>query len=441
MNNVVAKFGGASMGDAEAISKVVDRVEGLECKKTIVVSATAGTTDQLASLGEAAAEGGEWEAIYDEIVAKHRGIIEKLEIEVDLVEIIEEIHNLVRGVGLLEDFPLETRDRLLSCGERMSSEILAASLRKRGVNAQALDAKEFIFTDNNYGEANVDFDRTIEAVVREVAPLLDDGIVPVVTGFIGQSEKEKRSTLGRGGGDYSASIVAAALWADELQIWTDVDGLYNVDPDLESGGEVVKYLSYGEAAELAYFGVKVLHPKTIEPVVQRRIPVRILNTFNPGAEGTLINGSEHDDIKAVTYKRDVSIINIHSARMLNVSGFLSKITDVFKKYGVGVDVVSTSEVSVSLTVDNGIPDELIAELTEFSKVDVSKNMAIVCLVGEGIKSDTTVLGRLFSGLKGHKIRMVSQGASQRNITFVVGEDEVEEVVGKVFGEFFKQEEE
>ncbi|MBU1992119.1 aspartate kinase, partial [Patescibacteria group bacterium] len=335
-----------------------------------------------------------------------------------------------------KELSLSALDRLQSFGERVSSNILAALLEKNGVRSRSVDAYSIIYADNNFGEGNVDIERTNEAIQTTIQGLLDDGITPVITGFIGQAENRQYITLGRGGSDYTAAIVAAALSASELQIWTDVDGIFNADPRLIQDAQALDRLSFEEASELAFFGAKVLHPKTINPAVAANIPVKILNTFNVDAPGTLIVNDENESIKSVTYKKDITIINVCSTGMLAAHGFLARIFEVFARNNISVDVVSTSEVSVSLTVENGVADNVIEELSEFARVNVQKNMAIVCLVGNGIRSTAGVLGNLFSGLNEFNISMVSQGASQRNITFLVDENDAQNVVQNIFRRFF-----
>ncbi len=264
-----------------------------------------------------------------------------------------------------------------------------------------------------------------------------EGAIPVITGFVAQAENGHYITLGRGGSDYTGAIVGAGLMASEVQIWTDVDGILNTDPRLVPEAKVLTQVSFQEAGELAYFGAKVLHPKTIKPAIEKNIPVRILNTFNVSAPGTLITNEEEESLKAVTYKKNISIINICSAGMLEARGFLAKIFEVFAKHKVSVDVVSTSEVSVSLTVDNNFADIVVEELSAFASVNVYKGMAIVCLVGGGIITNSGVLSELFGAVSEHNVMMVSQGASKRNITFLVKEEEAQEVVKKVFNKFFK----
>ncbi len=474
---IIAKFGGTSMGSAKAINQVAEIIGGMaEAKVAVVsvVSATSGTTDKLILLAEAAgdsrlhggrlpqstsrlsstlasagdsrlhsalasaATGGNWQEILKGLSEKHAAILAELGLsaQVNLDNFWKELQECCLEVQKKGELMTYMKDKISGFGERISSQILPAILQKNGFKSAAVDAYELIFTDNNFGEGNVDFEKTNKAIVDKLLPLLKDGVIPVVTGFIGQSETAKYITLGRGGSDYSGAIVAGALNASELQIWTDVDGIFNFDPRNEPRAKVLPKLSFKEAAELAFFGAKVLHPKTIKPAIAKNIPVKILNTFNPSAPGTLVINDEEESIKSVTFKKGISIVNICSAGMLTAPGFMAKLFQVFARAHIDVDVVATSEVSVSVTVDNGEADKVVGELSKFATVRVEKGMAIVCLVGAGIIHNRAVLKDLFAAVEDHDISMVSQGSSKRNITFLVKEAEAQEVAKKVFNKFF-----
>ena len=433
---IVAKFGGTSMGSAKAIAQVAEIMGKMPGAKVAVVSATSGTTDKLILLGETSALGGNWQEILNGLIEKHAQIIQELEVSISLENFWNELKEICAEVQKKGNLEIYMRDKIMGFGERISSNILPAVLQKNGFKSVAIDSYELIFTDNNFSEGNVDFEKTNKAIEEKLSPLLKKGIIPVITGFVAQSETGEYITLGRGGSDYSGAIVAGALNASELQIWTDVDGIFNFDPRLEPKAKVLPKLSFKEAAELAFFGAKVLHPKTIKPAIAKNIPVKILNTFNPSAPGTLITNDEEESIKSVTYKKNISIVYICSAGMLTAPGFMSKLFQVFAKAHIDVDVVATSEVSVSVTVDNGEADKVVNQLSKFASVRVEKGMAIVCLVGAGIIHDKHVLKDLFTAVEDHDISMVSQGSSKRNITFLVKECEAQEVAKKVFNKFF-----
>jgi len=436
MTLIVAKFGGTSMGTPQAILQVANIMKSIKGNKIAVVSATSGTTDALLELSKLALEKKPWEEKFQALIDKHENIIKELDIDLGLKTFWKNIGNILEGVSLIQELSLSAKDRLISTGERMSSKILAALLNKQGTSALAMNSSKFIFTDNNFGEGNVDFKKTNETIFEKVTSVLKENTIPVITGFIGQSEDGRYITLGRGGSDYTGAIIGAALNADEVQIWTDVDGILNTDPRLCKEAKVLDSLSFNEAGELAYFGAKVIHPKTIKPAIEKNIPVKILNTFNTSAKGTIITNEETESLKAVTFKKNINIINICSVGMFNSHGFLAKIFDIFARYKVVVDVISTSEVSVSLTIDKEINEDLIKELSTFSTVTTFKDMAIVCLVGSGIRSNTSVIGELFTSIKNYDVNMISLGASKRNITFLVKNEVAPEVVTKIFNTFF-----
>lgn len=439
MNVVVAKFGGTSMGNAQAITRVAEILKGQGEPVVAVVSAVAGVTDQLLKLGQMALRNEDWQGEFGSFCSRHQEIIKNLAVDLDTAPFYSELEKLLRGISLVGEISLSKADHLMSFGERISSLMLYQKLKALGLRAERIDTKELIMTDNHYTEANVNFQKTNTLIEERVKPLLEDGRLVVLTGFIGQSADGNYSTLGRGGSDFTGAIAAAALGARELQIWTDVDGIYSSDPKLIREAKVVPRLSFGEAGELAYFGAKVLHPKTVLPTIKKNIPVRILNTFNPEAAGTLITPEgDKPGLKAVAWKRGATIINVYSTRMLAAHGFLARIFSVFALHEIAVDVLTTSEISVSLTVDVKLPAELIRELSEFSEVSIVPDQAIICLVGEGLADIKGILGNLFLCLQDHRIRMVSQGASERNITFLVHQDEAETVVKKVFYKFLIQ---
>lgn len=440
LNNavIVAKFGGTSMGNAAAIRQVADILKNTSGQKVAVVSATSGTTDMLIQLADDALAGRPWQENLRKLKNKHDHIVEDLKINLDLEHYWTEITQLLQGINLIQELSLSANDRIMTFGERISSQILAAHLNSQKLQAQPVDAYELVFTDNNFGEGNVIFTKTNETVDRKLQPLLDRGIIPIVTGFIAQAQNGHYITLGRGGSDFTGAIIAAALNASGLQIWTDVDGILNSDPRLIPEATVLPQLSFGEASELAYFGAKVLHPKTIKPAIQKNIPVKILNTFNTDAPGTVITNEEEQSLKSVTHKKGITIVNICGAEILETHGFLAKIFSIFARHKVVIDVVSTSEVSVSLTIDKPLPNEVLKELEEFFTVEIKENMAIVCLVGNGIKAETKILGDLFNNISEFDVSMVSQGASKRNITFLVNEEDAPKIVTRVFSTFFHQ---
>ncbi|MBA3351560.1 MAG: aspartate kinase, partial [Blastocatellia bacterium] len=332
------------------------------------------------------------------------------------------------------------KDAIVSYGEQLSSRLLAEVLKSKGVNARQVDSRRLIVTDDEYGAATPIIDETNELVKLELEPLIAAGEVPILGGFIAASRSGETTTLGRGGSDYSAALVAAALNARELQIWTDVTGVMTCDPRICGEARTIPVLSYEEAAELAYFGAKVLHPKTIKPAVDGGIPVRVCNTFEPAQIGTMVvgeSGEAPNKIKSIAHKKNITILRITSARMLGSYGFMSAVFQVFERYRTVIDVISTSEVSIALTLDNAAEiDKIVAELRRLGDVEVEPGYSVICVVGEGLRASTGLASKIFSTIDDVNIALVSHGASAVNLTFVVREDVVADVIKKLHGEFF-----
>jgi aspartate kinase len=322
----------------------------------------------------------------------------------------------------------------------LSSKIVTAAFAALGLASALVDSRDCIVTDSTHMRAAPLFDETNARLQATVAPLLAAGKVPVMGGFIGSSKAGITTTIGRGGSDYSAAIVGAGLDAGRIEIWTDVDGMMTTDPNLCAEARRIKVISFDEAAELAYFGAKVLHPATVLPAVQKNIPVYVLNSRNPSCEGTCINARAprcRNSFKAIAVKKRITIVDVAAPRMQLAHGFLRGIFEAFDRHKVAVDVVSTSEVSVSLTVDSNesIP-ALAADLAKLADVKYEGRKAIVCLVGENLRETPGIAARVFGELTDVKVRMISQGASEINLTFVIEEDVVPEVVRRLHKAFF-----
>jgi len=428
---IVMKFGGTSVGSADAIRKAGEIVKSSVKKRPVViVSAVSGITDML--INAANNIGRDNTENFNAIRKKHCEILDRLGLEMPEVnKLLDEAEETIESISKLN---AEQLDKAMSFGERLSARIVAAHLEKIGVKAKAYDAFEIgMATNSKFGEAeplNADF---------EMLRKLDH--VAVVTGFIGKDSKGRITTLGRGGSDYTAAIIGAALDADEIQIWTDVDGIYSADPKIVKEAKKIEKISFNEVAELAFFGAKVLHPKTLLPAMDRNIPVKVLNTFCSKGSGTIIMNEMKevtDIVKAVTCKKDNIVVNMHSTRMLFAHGFLARVFYVFDKYNIPVDMLATSEVSVSLTVDDDTNLEKAAEeLGQISLVDIARGKSIVCVVGAGLKNATGVAGKVFSVIGRNKIRveMISQGASEINISFVVDDKDADNAVKVLHKEF------
>jgi aspartate kinase len=349
----------------------------------------------------------------------------------------------VQALGVLREVSPRWLDAIAATGEILSSHIVAAALTSHGLRAEWIDARRAVITDGEHTAAAPLFPETTSSLMASVDPPLAAGRIAVLGGYVGATRQGLTTTLGRGGSDYSAAIVGACLGASEIQIWTDVDGMLTADPRLVPDPYVVPHLSFAEASELAYFGAKVLHPATIQPAVARNIPVRILNSHRPHARGTLITASRPRSARpltAIASKNQVSVVSITSTRMLMAHGFLRRLFEVFEKWKTAVDVITTSEVTVSVTVDDRRRLPAIVEaLSEFADVEAEHDMAIVCVVGEGLQSDPHLIGQVLQSVGDVEIRLVSQAASRRNVTFVIREEQLPDALGRLHQQFFTAE--
>ncbi len=448
---IVCKFGGTSVQDAEAVERVAGIVrKRLADKPAVVASAMGKTTNQLLQAAQYAAKGERSEALdlVGKIKEKHLHEAERLGLtgsSTDAPDAIssyfKEIVDIVGGLSVLGELTPRSMDAIASFGERLSTLILTQALLKRGVPAQLMDARECVITDDSFTRAAPLFDLTDPAIRQNLLPAIKAGRVPVFQGFIGRTRSGITSTIGRGGSDYSAAIVGAALDAYDIQIWTDVDGIMTTDPRMVPEARRVKVISFDEASELAYFGARVLHPATILPAVRKNIPVHVLNSYRPEQEGTLITEEApacSNPVKAIAYKRGITVINIASTRMLMAHGFLKKIFEIFDLHGTAVDVVSTSEVSVSLTLDEtSALWDIVTELKKIGEVNVDGGKAIVCCVGDNLRNIPGVAHLVFSAVQDVNIHMISQGASAINITFVIDEDRLPRAIRGLHDVFFQ----
>jgi aspartate kinase len=448
---IVMKFGGSSVESAAAIERVAGIVKARQARRpVVVVSAMGKTTNKLLALANAAIEGTRAEYIRQlhdlrDMHSREARLVvplsERASLDRFLDEQFQELTELVKGLAVLGELTPRSIDAISSYGERLSSFIVTLAFRHFGMKAEHLDSRDVIVTDRRHTHAAPLFSETYARLAETIPPLTESAVV-VMGGFIGSTEDGVTTTLGRGGSDFTASIVGAGIQAEEIQIWTDVDGMLTADPTILPGGHRVKTISFAEAAELAYFGAKVLHPATVVPAVEKNIPVLILNSRRPDVPGTRIVAEAvrcGNVVKSIACKRKIAVFNIHSTRMFMAHGFLHRIFEVFDRFETPVDMVATSEVSVSLTVD--LFDRLEAiqsELRQFADVEIEKNQSIVCLVGDNIRYTPGVARRMFNALEGINIRMVSQGASLLNLGFVIAEDDLRETVGALHEEFFSE---
>ena len=445
---LVMKFGGTSLATAAAIERVCAIIgEARQRDPVVVVSAIGATTDQLAAAAASDLERGR--AILADLRNATEATARALVSQADAAEltarvraVFDDAAELLGRIGSSGREGSAELDALLACGERISGEVTAFALRERGVEATLLDARDLFVTESKHGGADALFEVTKQRLCAAVPPVLASGAVPVMGGFIATGDDGSATTLGRGGSDFTASLAGAALGVEEVQIWTDVDGVMTADPSLISSAQSLSVMSLLEASELAYFGGRVLHPATMLPAIEHGIPIRVLNSMRPAGRGTLIvkHPPESEQVvKAVVYKENITLIDIYSTRMLMAHGFLAKIFAIFERHETAVDMVSTSEVSVSLTVDRSEKlAQILSDLGEFAQVKATPGKAIVCVVGERIRYTLGIAARVFQVLEGIHIRMISLGASRVNVGFVVDEDQLAPAVSRIHSAFFPE---
>jgi aspartate kinase len=445
------KFGGTSVEDAAAMKRVAGIVTGQQCpERVVVLSAAAGVTNQLLKVGTHAAQGQEATATdaLGNLRERHKAIAAELlpaessaAATVAIDAMCDELGEIAHGIAILGEATPRSFDLLASFGERLSTLLFHAYLESVGHNAALVDARSFVVTDGQYMHAVPDLTATADRLTHCVTPVLQRGAIVVTQGFIGATPAGTTTTIGRGGSDHSAALIGSLLGADEIQIWTDVDGILTADPSIVPGAHRIKVMSFMEASELAYFGARVLHPETILPAIKKNIPVRVLNSRRPDSRGTTIiahsDSSEHCIVKSIAYKEAITLVSIVSTRMFLAHGFLENVFDVFHKYRTVVHTVATSDISVSATVnDTSHLDEIIRELERFATVTAAKAKAIVCVVGDNLRNSAGIAARVLHAVNGVNINMISQGASEINISFVVDEHQLNTVVRLLHDEFF-----
>jgi aspartate kinase len=454
MSLVVMKFGGTSVEDPAAIGRTAAIVAGrvaLGKQPVVVVSAMAKVTDQLLRAAAVASTGDRTGAlaISSRLRIRHRetatALVQIPASQTALLEYIEQhfdsLDEILRGISALLELTPRISDLIVSFGERLSSRMVADAFCERGMSAAHVDAREVVVTDSQFQKA-VPQDALIEKRAAEkLRPLVSQGKVPVMGGFIASNEAGITTTLGRGGSDFTGALIGGALTAEAIEIWTDVDGILTADPRVVPEALRVKVISFEEAAELAYFGAKVLHPATILPAVKKNIPVLVLNSRNAGCEGTrIISLAPHcrTPFKSIAVKKKLSIIDVVASRMLMTHGYMKEIFSIFDKYHCAVDMVSTSEVSVSLSVDSNekLP-EIAAELGKLADVKYEGKKALICLVGEDIRGQNGMAAQVFTAVRHINVRMISQGASEINMSFMIDEEDADEAVRALHAAFFQ----
>ena len=452
---IVMKFGGTSVENSGAmltVSRIVQR--SIDKKPLVVISACAGVTNSLITIARSSHDGAKAKAldIVHQLRLRHRKIAHDLfsgdllfTVQSQIDAMFDELRDLSRSIAILGELTDRSLDTFMSFGEKLSTLLLFHQFVRDGMRAVLVNAQEVVVTNGDFTRAVPLMDQIEEKATTIIRPKIDSGQVVITQGFLGATASGTPTTIGRGGSDYSAALLGAALDAEEIQIWTDVDGVMSCDPSIIKEAELIEELTFREAAEIAYFGARVLHPATILPAIQKNIPVRVLNSKRPEAKGTVIvrevTKRIQRPVKAIACKKQITLINIESTRMLMMHGFLARVFEVFAKYQKSVDVIATSEVSLSLTVDNHENlDEMFQELRLIADVQVSKNKAVFCVVGENLKNSRGVITRIFSTLDLNKINvgLISLGASEINVTFVVDEQDADRTAQALHDEFFSK---
>ena len=451
---VVQKFGGTSVADPEAIRRLIEIARTARTRDgrgpVVVVSAMSRVTDTLLTVAADAGTGHLERALpnIEQLRARHlttaRELVpapEAAGLAAHIEEQFDELVAVARALAVLREVSPRTLDVVAAIGELLSSKIVAAALTQAGMPAEWVDARRVIVTNDDHTQAAPLSRETASALRASVLPLVDAGRVPVMGGFVGATAAGHTTTLGRGGSDYSGALVGAGIDASEIQIWTDVDGMLTADPRVIPHPRLVPQLSFAEAAELAYFGAKVLHPSTIHPAVERNIPVRILNSLKPEGAGTLITAEPSVNgtlLTAMAAKRDLTVVDITSDRMLMAYGFLRQVFEVFERFRTAVDVVTTSEVSVSVTVDDRRNlDAIVEALSAFADVSIEPGMALLCAVGDRLRNEPAIAARVVRVLEEVPLRMISQAASRRNITVILRQADLPHAMHRLHEEFFE----
>ena len=452
---IVMKFGGTSVANFEAITRTIFIIGGkLDQKPVVVVSALSKVTDLLYRISDAAASRNvtETKELLSQLRQRHVDLAAELLAQSmmkdeaiakvnALCDALESIAMAVCSLGELSD---RNKAIIISNGEYLSSTIIAYAMNSKGIRTKWVDARGMMVTNNSYLKAEPDMAAIIEKVPGVVADAYEGMDAIITQGFVGVSRDGDPTVLGRGGSDYSASLIGMAVDAERIEIWTDVDGVRTADPRSVKNTKYLEKISFEEAAEMAHFGAKVLHPLTIEPAVKKNIPIYVLNSMNPSGKGTAILRNEliEDGVKSVSFKENIKVINIFSTRMINTSGFLRRVFEIFSESKVSVDLISTSEANISVTVDASQNiDPVVAELSEFADVIVDDDKSQVSVIGKNIVRLNGMLKKTFTPLKKCNVYMISQGASFVNISFIVDREELAEVVQDLHDHLFDQVEE
>ena len=448
---IVCKFGGTSVADASAISRVIEIIDAKRAlQPVVVVSALGGATNMLLDLASKAANGELPVALQliEQLRDRHlreartllHGAAEVDDRCRDIGAAFDELAQLAEAFKTLGYLSPRSLDAVAAIGELLSSQIVAAAFRARGHDAVYVDARDVMRTNDVFTKAEPDVNGIAQLAQEQLVPLLQQGRIPVMGGFVGATAARVTTTLGRGGSDYSASLIGAAIDATSIEIWTDVDGMLTADPRVIPGARLIERISFDEAAELAAFGAKVLHPATIAPAVQRGIPVFVFNSRNPAAKGTMIAfDAPRLPVRAIAGKRATTMVKLRSSRMLLAPGFLRRVFAVFEAHRTSVDVVTTSEVSVSVTLDDATNlAAILQDLAAFGDVSVSPRAGLIAIVGAGISDGSQAIAQALGALGPIPVHMASLSATGINFTLVIDDDQVVPAMQRLHATFFER---
>ncbi|WP_352412479.1 lysine-sensitive aspartokinase 3 [Mixta sp. BE291] len=445
---IVAKFGGTSVADFTAMNRSADVVLGNDRVRLVVLSASAGITNLLVALAEGH-EPPQRYALLDEIRRIQYAIVDRLQqpevIREEIDRMLENIAMLSEAAALTPSAPLT--DELVSHGELMSTLLFVEILRERNVAAEWFDVRKIMRTNDRFGRAEPDVSALAELSRQQLTPRLEQALI-VTQGFIGSEAKGRTTTLGRGGSDYTAALLGEALQAQRIDIWTDVPGIYTTDPRIVPAAQRIDKITFGEAAEMATFGAKVLHPATLLPAVRNDIPVFVGSSKDPAAGGTLVcNETENPPLfRALALRRKQTLLTLHSLNMLHARGFLAEVFAILARHHISVDLITTSEVSVALTLDTTgststgdslLTQGLLTELSSLCRVEVEENLALVALIGNKLSQACGVGKEVFGVLEPFNLRMICYGASSYNLCFLVPGNDAEQVVRTLHHNLFK----
>ena len=443
---IVMKFGGTSVANYEAITRMISIVRGkLEERPVVVVSALSKVTDMLYRISDRAAarDREEADALLAELRERHLTLAGELlgtggklyeEACAKVNSICDALCSFVSAVCAVGELSPRSKAIIISNGEYLSSNIICCAMNAAGIRTHYMDARSMIITDDDYLKGEPDMKAIAANTPEIVLQAYQDADAVITQGFVSATGSGEPTVLGRGGSDYSASLIGMAIDASRIEIWTDVDGVRTADPRRVPDTRCLDRISFEEAAEMAHFGAKVLHPLTIEPAIRKNIPIYVLNSMNPSGEGTAILQSQfiEDGVKSVSCKENIYVINIFSTKMINTSGFLKKVFEIFSEHKVSVDLISTSEANISVTVDSSQKiDDVVSALSEFADVYVDTDKSQVSVIGKNIVSLKGLLEQTFAPLRECKIYMISQGASYVNISFVVDRAVLDDVVRQI----------